>query len=223
MPSPTPPSASSAPRKSKAAEPAGQGIPRSRYVTFFSIAVGGCALDLLSKQWVFAVLGNRHVMPYAKESVWIWQAGLQFGFETNVNEGALFGLGQGQQMWFALLSVIAAIGVFCWLFWAKAAKDLLLTIALGLVTGGIFGNLYDRLGLPALRWQAQNVQGHEAGEPVYAVRDWLHFKIDIWNFDWPIFNIADTLLVVGAFLLFAHAIFFHKPEKKKDPKKKAKA
>jgi len=85
---------------------------------------------------------------------------------------------------------------------AGAARDRLLTIALALVTGGIFGNLYDRLGLPSLTWSGD--PKHPSGQAVYAVRDWLHFKID--RFDWPIFNVADSLLVCGAALLVWHAL-----------------
>jgi lipoprotein signal peptidase len=49
------------------------------------------------------------------------------------------------------------------------------------------------------------------GEPVYAVRDWLHFEIAAIGFDWPVFNIADSLLVCGAALLFWHALRAPKP------------
>ncbi len=54
-----------------------------------------------------------------------------------------------------------------------------------------------------MRWTGGS--GHEIGERVYAVRDWLHFKIDP-VIDWPIFNIADSLLVCGAALLVFHAM-----------------
>ena len=76
-------------------------------------------------------------------------------------------------------------------------------MALAMITGGILGNLYDRLGLPGLVWPPGT--GHPAGEPVFAVRDWLHFKVD-GLVDWPIFNIADSLLVCGAALLVWHAL-----------------
>ncbi len=170
-------------------------IPRSRYLTFAVIAVAGCAIDLLSKRWIFDYLG----MPHQRESLWLVDE--IFGFTTSLNEGALFGIGQGQGTIFAGLSIGAAIGIVYWLFVAGAAQDRLLTIALAAVTAGIFGNLYDRLGLPGLTW---------AGERVFAVRDWLHFKIDP-IIDWPIFNVADSLLVCGAALLVWHAIWHTPP------------
>jgi signal peptidase II len=174
-------------------------VPTSRYLLFSGIALVGCAVDLLTKHWAFASLG----MPHQRPSYWLWDE--IFGFTTSLNEGALFGIGQGQGLLFSGLSVIAATGIAYWLFVAKAAHDRLLTIALASVTGGIFGNLYDRLGLPGLKWGGDGV--HQGGQSVYAVRDWLHFKID-HVIDWPIFNIADSLLVCGAMLLIWHALRF---------------
>jgi signal peptidase II len=100
--------------------------------------------------------------------------------------------------------VAAAIGILYWLFVAQAASDWLLTMALAGVMAGILGNLYDRLGMHGLRWHLP-IRGHEVGERVFAVRDWLHFKIDAIHFDWPVFNLADSFLVCGAALLVLHA------------------
>ena len=184
---------------------------------FVSIAVFGFAADLGTKSWIFSHLGNWETQP---ASAWesktppsqrppIWLVDQVFGFETSLNEGALFGMGQGKGWIFASLSILALIGILCWLFIAGAARDRWLTIALGCVTAGILGNLYDRVGLPNLVWTAfaDPRRGHTAGAPVYAVRDWLHFKIDSLHFDWPIFNIADSLLVCGAAILLCHALF----------------
>ena len=38
------------------------------------------------------------------------------------------------------------------------------------------------------------------GAAVLAVRDWIHFKLD-GIIDWPIFNLADSWLVIGAGIL----------------------
>jgi signal peptidase II len=164
-------------------------VPASRYLLFAAVVVLGLTLDLATKRWAFDRLG----MPYQQPSLWIVDD--VFGFTTSLNEGALFGMGQGLGLVYAGLSITAACAIVVWLFVAKAAKDRLLTLALAAVTAGILGNLYDRLGLPGLTW---------AGEPVYAVRDWLHFKVDPLV-DWPIFNVADSLLVCGAGLLVWHA------------------
>ena len=172
-------------------------VPANRYYVFFSIAIAGCLLDLTTKSWIFGRLGSSPGPPW-----WLW-AGV-FGFQTNLNEGALFGMGQGMVVLFAGLSLLAALGILSWLFIAGAARDWLLTVALGCVTAGIFGNLYDRLGFPGLTWPAGHPH-HAPGETVYAVRDWILVMIGQWP--WPTFNIADVLLVCGAAMLVWHAIW----------------
>lgn len=82
-------------------------------------------------------------------------------------------------------------------------------MALGCVTAGILGNLYDRLGLPGLKWNYAEPPLHEVGDPVYAVRDWI--LVMIGPYGWPNFNIADSLLVCGAAMLVWHA-FWAKPD-----------
>ena len=92
----------------------------------------------------------------------------------------------------------AALVIFCWLFLAGGARNTLLTAALGCVTAGIFGNLYDRLGCLGCAWNpADHI--HQVGQPVHAVRDWILVMIGKWP--WPTFNLADSLLVCGAALL----------------------
>lgn len=164
-------------------------VPRSRYVLFFTIVAAGCALDLATKSWIFTWLG----LPGENPTHWLWKD--IFGFTTSLNEGALFGIGKGQVLLLTSLSVAAALGILYWLFITGAAHDRLLTIALGCVLAGIFGNLYDRLGIPGLTL---------GGQRILAVRDWLHFRVE-GIIDWPIFNLADSFLVCGAALLVWHA------------------
>jgi signal peptidase II len=135
---------------------------------------------------------------------WLWTG--HVGLQLSLNEGALWGLGQGKVWLFATLSAAAAVAIPVWLFWFRAAGDLRLTVALGLVMGGVLGNLYDRLGLPVLSWPP----GEPAGRRVFAVRDWILVQ---WNdqWRWPNFNIADSLLVVGAALLVWHAMEMRQP------------
>lgn len=114
-----------------------------------------------------------------------------------VNKGALFGLGNddgdgGYNTVFMCISVAAAGFILLWARRPLVAHDRLLCCALGLILGGTFGNLYDRI-----------VFG--------GVRDFLHWH---GGFEWPIFNIADCGLVCGATLLLVHSFFFHEEEAK---------
>jgi signal peptidase II len=88
-----------------------------------------------------------------------------------------------------------------WLFWYKQATDRWLTMSMGLISAGILGNLYDRLGF-----------GYRIEYPLetkYNVRDFIHFRLDGVRFldPWPNFNIADSMLVCGAIMLILHAFF----------------
>ncbi|HEY4759259.1 MAG TPA: signal peptidase II [Thermoguttaceae bacterium] len=173
-------------------------VSSNRCLVFLLLALAGCAIDLATKSWMFKSLG----MPGPESHIWwIWKG--FFGFQTSLNEGALFGFGQGMVPLFAGLSIVAAIGICFWLFFGGAGRDWLLSIALGCVMAGIFGNLYDRLGLPGLIWNGLHGP-HAVGEPVYAVRDFILVMIGKWH--WPNFNVADSLLVCGAALLVWHAL-----------------
>ncbi len=176
-------------------------VPLNRYIVFFSIAIVGCALDLATKSWVF----NR---PGMSEGHIQWVCNGVLGLRTDFNTGMLFGMGQGLAHVFAALSVVAALGILAWLFYAGAARDRLLTVALGCVMAGILGNLWDRLGMHGEKWSHTN-QFHQAGEPIYAVRDWI--VVMIGKYEWPAFNVADSLLVCGAVMLVWHA-FGTKPK-----------
>jgi signal peptidase II len=179
--------------------------PASRTVTFFLLAVGGFAADLASKNAVFARLGAP-AAPGERGGTtgWLIDRWLKFEVATTFNEGALWGVGQGWTALFALLSIAAVTGVFYWLFWAGAARSRWLTVALGLITAGTLGNLWDRAGMHGLEWAD--------GRPVFAVRDFLHFRFG--TFDWAIFNFADVFLVTGAIML---ALQSFKPEPKPAP------
>jgi len=161
-------------------------LPRNRYVWFFTLAILGLILDLVSKELVFQQLG----FPRGQRDEPFFSLWVTFTLVTSVNEGALWGIGQGYTWFFALLSVVAIVAVSVWLFVFKAARSLWLTVALGLIMAGTLGNLYDRIGLHGLM---------RNGEPLYGVRDFLLFIFGGWP--WPVFNFADCFLVCGAIML----------------------
>ncbi|MGN7761245.1 signal peptidase II [Paenibacillus sp. 22594] len=102
-----------------------------------------------------------------------------FIITSHRNQGAAFGILQGQQWFFFLITVIVVAGIVWYLNKARATRKLLPT-ALALVLGGAVGNFLDRL---------------LNGEVV----DFLMFNFGSYTF--PIFNVADSCIVVGVALI----------------------
>ena len=106
------------------------------------------------------------------------------------NTGTAFGLFPNQTMFLIVASFIA-IGFLVYFYKTHAQPRPLLRLAIGLQLGGALGNLLDRI-----------VNG--------SVVDF----IDVgW---WPIFNLADSSIVVGMAILVAVLVFF---ERGSDPEK----
>ncbi|XZE54822.1 signal peptidase II [Planctomycetaceae bacterium SH139] len=163
---------------------------------YLLVAGGGAAADLWTKQAVFRWRGLPNESP-----PW-WLVEDLIGVETAVNIGAVFGMGAGKGTLFAALSVVAGIGILIWLFAFGAARSWWMLTSLAMVSGGIIGNLYDRLGL---WWQPGMPPEWKSG-----VRDWILMQAGN-AYKWPNYNIADSLLVVGASMLVWRS-FFPDPE-----------
>jgi signal peptidase II len=175
-------------------------VAPSRLIVFAAIALIGGIVDLWTKHAVFAWRG----LPGQREPWWLIEG--YVGVETAVNIGAVFGIGAGQGLVFAALSIFAATAILIWLFYFGAAEQWWLTVALGCVMGGIIGNLYDRLGL---WWEPGYPEPWKSG-----VRDWILWQASN-RYRWPNFNIADSLLVCGAAMLLWQS-FFPPPEQPAD-------
>ena len=98
-----------------------------------------------------------------------------------MNYGSAFSIANGRG---ALISLLALGVVAVLLATGRNARSRLMAVALGLVVGGAFGNLIDR----AFREGAGFLGG--------GVVDFVDLQ---W---WPVFNLADAAIVVGATLLF---------------------
>ena len=109
-----------------------------------------------------------------------------------------FGLGQGGVSILACISGLAAVAILIWLTLGGASRDRWLSCTLGLILGGILGNLYDRLGL----WGERGV------------RDFILFRYE--QYTWPNFNVADMLLICGAALMMWHAFRAEQLAKEKE-------
>ena len=176
-----------------------------RRVVVGVIALIGLTWDLWTKHEVFARLGYGGDHPVWKGQV--LGVSIRFQLATALNQGALWGIGQGKVWLFASLSFVA-IGAIAYFLWNRqAVASRWLTTVTGLLLAGTLGNLYDRLGLHGLK--------AEDGTPIHAVRDFLDFFFFNDSFHWATFNFADTYLVVGGCMLALYS--FLVPEAQAEP------
>ncbi len=134
----------------------------------FIIAISVFFLDQLSKYLIRQNLTLRESVPVVKNI---------FHLTLVYNKGAAFGILQNGTIIFVIAALVAIFIIIFNLSGSRAKKTKpVYNVALGLVLGGIIGNLLDRISLG------------------YVV-DFLDFRI------WPVFNIADSAISVGTLLL----------------------
>ncbi|MDP2211995.1 MAG: signal peptidase II [Candidatus Aquicultor sp.] len=91
------------------------------------------------------------------------------------NSGAAFGILQNNRVIFFVAAAVVISLIFC--FQRSLGKDnRAMNFCLGLVMGGAIGNLIDRV-------------------TIGAVTDFIDFRF------WPVFNVADSAIVIGAIFL----------------------
>jgi signal peptidase II len=154
-------------------------------VTHFLLALIVVLLDRWTKRLVAA-----HIAMYSHIQI---IPGF-FRITHTENTGAAFSLfADSPSHWktalligFSVIAMIVVIG----LLWKQKRGMTLTGIALSLILGGAVGNLWDRVA---------------SGRVV----DFLLFYVK--QYQWPVFNLADSAIVVGALLLVIE-IFFSRPK-----------
>ena len=101
------------------------------------------------------------------------------------NEGAAWGILQGKMIFFYVVTLVVIGLVILWIRKLDIKKEKLLVIALSLILGGALRNFIDRV-------MSQHVV------------DFINTYI--FGYDFPIFNIADSALCIGVFLMAVDAI-----------------
>ena len=140
---------------------------------WFLLSLVVILIDQLSKYWASASL-----IPYVPEPLFS-----MFNFTLAYNTGAAFsflsGTGSWHRWFFAGFSITMSLVLITWLV-RLSAKARVQSLAVSLILGGAIGNLYDRATL-----------GH--------VIDFIDLYYE--NHHWPVFNLADSAICIGAALL----------------------
>ena len=144
---------------------------RTGHMLFWLLLAGGLAADLVSKSLVFSFLLRTQG---GKFEVWPGVFRLSLAFNT----GGPFSVFMGHN-WLLVGVTVVALLVILYLYVGSVTRGrLLAVIALALIAAGALGNLVDRV--------------------LYQeVRDFLDFHI----INYPVFNVADVFITVGAVLL----------------------
>lgn len=116
-----------------------------------------------------------------------------FLITSHRNSGAAFGILEGRRVFFILITTVVVVGIIWFLQKVKHTPNKILPLALSLVLGGALGNFLDRA---------------VTGEVV----DFLQLNFGSYTF--PIFNVADSGIVVGAVLIVLDSLLEMRREKK---------
>lgn len=153
------------------------------------IAVGMVCLLVGLDQLTKYIANHNEILLSGEKIVFIKHI---LSFRLSYNTGAAWSILEGCKFLLVSISLIAGIVVtFLIIKYGDFKKNLLLTLSLTLIDAGAIGNLIDRAF-------------YKKG-----VIDFLMFEF----IDFPIFNLADSCLTIGAVILVVYVFFFYKEEK----------
>ena len=126
-----------------------------------------------------------------------------FAIYSHRNRGAAFGILQNQRWFFIVITLVVIAGIIWFMVRTirSGKRHPLLMTGLSLLLGGAIGNFIDRLA---------------TGEVVDFLKfhfDFTLFGLDV-DYTYPIFNIADIGVVIGAGLLILDALLGSRHDKK---------
>lgn len=144
-----------------------------RGMNLVAIVAAVVGLDLLTKLWI-----QRSLRLYEQIEV----IGDYLRLTYIYNPGAAFGIhvGEYSRVVFLVLSLAALIALVA-MYWTTPHSDRIRLMSIALICGGALGNLVDRVRSPR------------------GVVDFL--DVGIGSMRWPVFNVADMAVTVGAVLL----------------------
>lgn len=129
--------------------------------------------DQASKSWAWS-----NLEPYHAKAL-MPMVNFTLAFNTGAAFSFLSGAGGWHRWFFAVFSLVMSVVLSVWL-WRLPSRERLQCLAVSLILGGALGNLYDR-----------------------ARYGFVVDFIDVYyeNHHWPVFNLADSAICLGAFFL----------------------
>lgn len=159
------------------------------FISVYAAVILACViLDQLTKLWIFDGLLQ------GKEGCGVDVLGKFLRFVAVYNEGAAFGIAadDGANIVFFVITLLG-VPLFSWLLWRSRTRSVWGQIGFAFIVGGALGNAIDRAFV-------DNANGAFFGGKV---RDFISF-----SFFPPVFNVADSFLVIGVVLAVLAVVFF---------------
>ncbi|MGI8648684.1 MAG: signal peptidase II [Acidimicrobiales bacterium] len=158
-------------------DPVGRCLTRNARTIFAVVALLVIVVDVISKVWVVSQLIGRAPVKLFGGLIYV----------THLrNTGAAFNIGDRFTIGLSLMAIIVVISVSVL---SRRVISSAWAIALGLLVGGAAGNLIDRLLRAPGPLRGAVVDFISVADPVSP--------------PWPVFNLADSALVVGVVLLLS--------------------
>lgn len=152
---------------------------------YYLLALFVVILDQLSKWWIVNEMSLGERIPIIENFLYI---------TSHRNQGAAWGILQGQMTFFYIVTVVVVIFIVYYI--QKYGKENpFFGYTLGILLGGAIGNFIDRL-----------------------FRKEVVDFIDVYPFgyNFPIFNVADSALTIGVLLMIIYILFIEGKQQKKE-------
>jgi signal peptidase II len=170
-------------------EPTAPFSKKPKWIVFACVALFCAAIDLATKEIALTKLANQTPETrYDDREIEIIKG--VFEYVYTLNKGVIFGQGQNLGVLFLIIAIVA-VPILTIIFWRVKRPSLSLTISLAMILGGTIGNLVDRIRIGA-------------------VQDFIYVRV----INFPIFNLADSCILIGTILLMSELMVFEEKKKK---------
>lgn len=143
-------------------------------MAYILLIIGVVVADQLSKLWImggFQLYESREIIPGLFNLVYVVNPGAAFSMFADVDS-------PWRHYFFLIIGCIAVVGLTI-AYMKFKVENKYYYLPIGLIVGGALGNMIDRIRLGS-------------------VVDFLDFYLG--NYHWPVFNVADSAICVGAVL-----------------------